>query len=564
MSDLLQNVEVALLAVWSDPLQTSAAVSLAVIFLWSLFGIGKKQGFTAQLAAIAPNTLTSVGIFFTFLGIYIALLNFDVSNINEAIPRLLDGLKLAFFSSVVGLGLSVLFRWFQAGSNRNLSAGEIGAGDLHDQLRELNENTLAVRDALVGDGDASLSTQFGKLRNDFRDFTEKELRDQLQNLNKNTLAVRDALIGEGDASLSTQFGKLRNDFRDFAEKELHDQLQNLNKNTLAVRDALIGEGDASLSTQFGKLRNDFRDFADKMKEDGTQALVKALEEVIKDFNEKISEQFGENFKQLNEAVGALLEWQKEHKEQVEMLTHAFREIQTGIQNVEQATAKIPDHMKSVETAFNNTEIRVEQLYEGLGSLSEMRESAKDAVPELQKSIESVTASMRESVDQQLEVLKSQVDDMRETQSATTKEIGSLTENLGQIVQTSLDQTQKAFNVQMDEFKGVLNSLNVGADTVMESTEKVATRVNEIIENFSATQDKVTREVQSRIEQSLADNVDVMNESFQDLDEGMQQQLQRALDMMGNNLTSITEQFVNTYEDNARRVVELTRKITESN
>ena len=71
MSDLLQNVEVVLLAVWSDPLQTSAVVLLAVIFLWSLFGIGKKQGFAAQLAAIAPNTLTSVGIFFTFLGIYL-------------------------------------------------------------------------------------------------------------------------------------------------------------------------------------------------------------------------------------------------------------------------------------------------------------------------------------------------------------------------------------------------------------------------------------------------------------------------------------------------------------
>ena len=73
-----------------------------------------------------------------------------------------------------------------------------------------------------------------------------------------------------------------------------------------------------------KLRNDFRDFAEKVTEDGSNALIKALEEVMRDFNAKINEQFGENFKQLNEAVTALLEWQKEHKKQVEELTEIFR------------------------------------------------------------------------------------------------------------------------------------------------------------------------------------------------------------------------------------------------
>ena len=52
----------------------------------------------------------------------------------------------------------------------------------------------------------------------------------------------------------------------------------------------------------------------------------------------------------------------------------------------------------------------------------------------------------------------------------------------------------------------------------------------------------------------------MNQSLQDLDKGMQQQLQRSIDKMGNNLTSITETFVTTYEENARRIVELTRSL----
>lgn len=454
----------------SDPLQIGAISIIGLMFIIAIFGVGKKQGMLAQVASIAPNILTSLGIFFTFVGILISLSNFDVNDINNSIPRLLDGLKLAFLSSVVGLGSSVAFRFIQAGSNRDESAGDIGASDLHDQLKDLNTNTLAVRDALVGDGDASLSTQFGKLR------------------------------------------------------------------------------------------NDFRDFADKMKEDGTEALVKALEEVIKDFNEKISEQFGENFKQLNEAVGALLKWQEEYKAQVEVLTQAFKETQTGIQNVEETTAKIPSHMEAVETAFNATETRVEQLYEGVGSLSEMRESAKNAVPELQQSIDTMTSGMRESIESQIEVMKSQLSEMKEAQSKTSQEIKDLTANLGEVVKSSLDQSEKNFAIQMDKFEGVLNSLNVGADNVLESTETVAKKVNEIMDDFSSRQEKVAREVQSRIDQSVADNVEAMNQGLQDLDKGMQQQLQRSIDKMGNNLTSITETFVNTYEENARKIVELTRSL----
>ncbi len=443
-----------------DPPQIIAVSIILLFFLAALFGVGKKQGFLAQIAAIAPNTLTSLGIFFTFLGILIALSNFDVNSINSAVPKFLSGLQLAFLSSVFGLFLSVFFRFVIAFNNRRSSAGEIGVGELYDQLKQMNENILLVRDALVG------------------------------------------------------------------------------------------EGDASLSTQFGKLRNDFRDFAEKMAEDGTKALVKALEEVITDFNQKITEQFGENFKQLNEAVGALLKWQEEYKNQVEVLTLAFQETQKGIQNVEATTAKIPSHMESVETVFNATEIRVAELYEGIGSLHELRESAKNAVPELRESIESMTTGMRQSIDAQLEVLRTQIGETKD-----------LTENLGSIVKSSPDQTEQNFTRQMEKFQGVLDSLNMAADNVLGSTETVAKRVGQIIDEFSTKQEQVARDIQSRIDQSVAENVEAMNQSLQDLDKGMQQQLQRAINKMGNNLTSITDTFVTTYEENAQKIIELTSSIS---
>ena len=157
----------------------------------------------------------------------------------------------------------------------------------------------------------------------------------------------------------------------------------------------------------------------------------------------------------------------------------------------------------------------------------------------------MTSGMRESIDSQLDVLRSQISETRD-----------LTANLGDVVKTSLDQTEQNFAKQMEKFQGVLDSLNLGADNVLESTESVAKRVQEIMDDFSSRQEKVARDVQSRIDQSVADNVEAMNQSLQDLDKGMQQQLQRAIDKMGNNLTSITETFVQTYEESGRRINEL--------
>ena len=50
---------------------------------------------------------------------------------------------------------------------------------------------------------------------------------------------------------------------------------------------------------------------------GSQALVEALRDVIKDFNAKITEQFGDNFKALNEGIGKLLIWQERYRFHVE-------------------------------------------------------------------------------------------------------------------------------------------------------------------------------------------------------------------------------------------------------
>ena len=52
----------------------------------------------------------------------------------------------------------------------------------------------------------------------------------------------------------------------------------------------------------------------------SEAIIKALENSMEDFNNNLKEHFGENFKQLNEACEKMIQWQEEYKNQVEQGT----------------------------------------------------------------------------------------------------------------------------------------------------------------------------------------------------------------------------------------------------
>ncbi len=73
-----------------------------------------------------------------------------------------------------------------------------------------------------------------------------------------------------------------------------------------MHSALGGKEDSSLLTQTKLLRQETGDrlhslkssldsYMEKMADNNSKALIEALKEVIRDFNAKINEQFGENF-----------------------------------------------------------------------------------------------------------------------------------------------------------------------------------------------------------------------------------------------------------------------------
>ena len=255
-------------ALWSHDVSRTFAIIIAACFavasLSFLPAFRRFRGF----AAIAPGLMTSLGILGTFVGIFLGLLDFDIRTPDRSLPTLLEGLKVAFGTSILGLAAAVL-----------------------DRL-----------DKGVGESNRLAGTGFERLGK--------------------------ALSDDNDTSIVGQLQRLR---------------------------SAVADVESGMRRGFEAQIDEFKKFAEHMSAAFSEAIIKELQAVIREFNEKLSEQFGDNFKQLNEAVGRLVEWQDEYRRQMEELKAALDNAVAGIQvsrealgGIEAAAANIPAHLDAME------------------------------------------------------------------------------------------------------------------------------------------------------------------------------------------------------------------------
>ena len=93
----------------------SAVTNVVLKLILEMFLLGMLQLFVRwdwarRFSGQIPSHLTSLGILGTFLGIFVGLYNFQVDRLDLAVPLLLEGMKVAFSTSIAGLAASTILR----------------------------------------------------------------------------------------------------------------------------------------------------------------------------------------------------------------------------------------------------------------------------------------------------------------------------------------------------------------------------------------------------------------------------------------------------------------------
>ncbi|HDN26204.1 MAG TPA: tetratricopeptide repeat protein [Thioploca sp.] len=394
---------------------------IVCIFLL-LFAIYKRG---SRLAEITPNLLTGLGVLGIFLGVAIGLSVFDGQDIENSIPRFLGGLGMAFITGVVGIFSALVVKFINRKNAKpaDSPSSNITPSDIYRVLTEISEQSAAQK--------AVLSNMV------------EQTNTHQQNLQK---------------IITLQTKGLAQEVRLLEE----------------IKQNLTSEDEKSLVTQMQKLRL----CAEKSAQDSNQHLVQVIESPMKYFTNTIGEQFGENFKQLNQAVAALVTWQDHSREQMVKMHEQFIYSIDGVEKSHTTLQEMATHIQAIPQTMQQLTQVMQGLHQQLGDMGvhlenfqHVSEQAGEVLPLIETNLDDLTQGMRQQTQRHLELLDTSLE-------------------------TQLDMTEAALEIQLDGFKGLQNRFDELESQLHSGTEKGEAPTSEapVLESTEAETATVPEEV----------------------------------------------------------------------
>ncbi|MCG9581070.1 hypothetical protein L1D13_10155 [Vibrio tubiashii] len=340
----MTNLLASIVASWSAN-SISNTFIVTILFVVVVSAILAAKGLCRTFTLNTPNTLTSLGILGTFAGIVVGLMDFNPLDIDGSIGTLLSGLKTAFLTSLVGMFCSIVYKSFSPMFENydEEVVGEVGPEQILAVMNHQLDASQELLRAIKGSEDASLTSQIRNMRTD---------------------------IADGNRTVATHFEK---------QQQQSEQFQ---------------------ITLWQKME----EFGQMLSKSATEQVINALKDVIKDFNNNLTEQFGQNFKRLDESVRKLVDWQENYRIQLEDMAEKYRlgveaiaYTKNSISEIAEKAESIPQCMESLREVIAHNQAQVIELEQRLEAFKELRDQAVNAMPEIKAQLDKVMGDISSSV-----------------------------------------------------------------------------------------------------------------------------------------------------------------------
>ena len=518
---------------------TNDLITIGLCVLMSLIGFfGYHKPFMKKIKdnptqeCDEPQAIASLGVLFTFIGISYGLIEFNSADIESSVPVLLGGMRTAFITSVIGMIWSMCLKYKQ-----------------NNKEKEYYQQKVKV------DNDATIGQLISYLQSQDEKIAEKEssAKQYQENLLTAIQEINKSLVGDGDASVITQIQLIKS--------KIQDGFESRNSQSKQEHEILIKE---------------FQKFAETMAENNSKAFIEALNSTIRDFNEKIQEQFGENFKQLNIAVGKLLEWQDNYKNTVIEVTENQRTIFEGIEQAKTSLASMADHGNSIKAsavALGDILMTIDsyqkELEVSLKDLASIGDEAKKLVPNIKSLVEETNVGISktcentnkelnenavkaigeatkyyESVGKQLEEKSSAaIDETTQYYKKIGDEVASSTASMKSEYHDVSQEVKKAGIALGDIGQQVLVNLQTNGDNIEKLSKKSVQTVDKQMNNIADTLNNTVNEmlkVISKHESEVDTAADRAIEAIKGASDKLQKSALEVTQRVSDNLTQISK------------------------
>lgn len=460
--------------------------------------IGRQQVFVEQ----TPSLLTTLGILGTFTGIIIGLFEFQVSEIDGSVGALLDGLKMAFITSVVGMFLAVIFRitgYFWNPIERNKEQ-EASAKDILDIMVLQHQATKQLERSVLDRKEQSelfqneLLQQLHLFTQGLAEATTKEIVGALEKVVANYNGHIKSQLGENFAKLDSSITAL-----------LEWQGQNRSQMTELV--GAFAEGSKAIST---------------------------IDQSLSSVSEKL-ETYPETMARLDVAL-------QSNQDQVEQLSEQLKVYQ---QIGEQAAAAIPNFGDTLE----NTKQQITQISEliaaeigtavtdidrvlsgGAEHLSQNIKQLSELANHSGSGIEQLSENLREQLEQSFGVMAAHFN----------HSIRSLSE--------VSEQLAKEINALSIDFQSIARFDQSQVQTVIERSEQFfAASMEELVSQQQKHGERLLQQMEQSIAASIERSDSSLEHQLMKIETVMSSEIEEVLRSMGSALATISGQFTSDYQ-----------------
>ncbi|MHB9304698.1 hypothetical protein ACW0S0_07395 [Fusobacterium polymorphum] len=612
------------------------------------------------------NLLPILGVIGTFAGICIGLADFNSNEIEKSVPLLLQGLKTAFWTSLIGTSLAVFFNvWYSFKDKKDIEDEEDEIPLLKLQIKELqsisekfnsflenqaiNNNSLKNLTEFFNNNEDKNLKKFEEIKNELKVLNDKqektnsfyetsllklEILDEInkkydKNIENFALCNENISVLKENSILNLEENKKLNSNTTETLTKLEllekvntnilgklESIEKINTDTLNKNSSIFKNIELLLDnfknykdefsnffkaseSQSRELITAFKEFATYMAEENSKAFIEALNKTIRDFNNNLIESFGSNFKQLNEAVIKLVDWQEEYKQIIETTTEnqkvifdSFNGIEKELQTFTSETRNINSIVSELSTLTKESMEQNIKLNETLNVFSELNNQAKELIPnliEINNNVENDIKTFNNYSSELISNLDSFTNNLQTNFSQyiddINKGIKGSTDNIIEIMQDSIKKIENNFNKSLENtdlklketseniFIGIekfnsdfSNSMKEQLDKFINNNENYSNEINKLLKNTIETMEDNERNNSKIIEENIKqieklNNAlsNVLKEHVDNIEKELAESLNTSLNSLGEVMAKISDRFAKDYgplADKLKEIVEL--------
>ena len=482
-----------------------------------------------SLLNICPGLMTGLGILGTFLGLTFALQNFNTGSVNDiskSIAPLMDGIKIAFHTSIYGMLFSLLFNWIFK--------------DIFDEAYCVLDDFLSEYDSLVGNSERNNQKNFLIAIEKLSD----PIVDKFDSVGKNIESKLD-YIG---TKIGSELNTILKPSLDSMNQTLENLSNNFNKNQIEglsniVRD-FVKQMNDSLGSNFDELGKKIKDIL-LFQNENNNAILGMLEKfrTTTENIEKVNNASVETIKVFSEYIDKVESAHKNIIENVQPIVNQLEQQNKNnieLQNQIKELIKYGDNISIASKDFSN------KISDNVKVFSELNISIQESIKNITEQSESYTKNINKISSDIAEEYRKQFIELnkvnQESIKIITEQSESYTQNINKVSSEFLEEYRKQFNEISLKAKELLNS-------VIEIDENNRKKEIQLLTNSSI---ELLNNATTKF-QNMIDNAEELSKTYSNDMERAAKEISKLSLVLNEDLSESLKNCFNVFDENLSKI-----------